>query len=340
MQIRTSNPVVPCLVVFALACGSRTGVKVKDGGATHDVALQDIAPDAAATQDRVATSDEHARETAVAGDVPPDANADIPLGQDGPRDLAPSEASPDRELRDGSSGEAPRCIPVTCDSERWPYCGRIGDGCGGVLDCGECRYPGMTCGRCRPNICSADEGNPITCRRLIEDFNYCGDIEDGLGCPLACGACPAGQICGGAGIQGVCALADCPARFTCVSGSTQYCGPIGDGCGGFLDCRQACRADQYCDLRDNVCHLPVCQSETRCDTSGSEYCGVIGDGCGGALTCDHACPAGQVCDSDHVCSGAPRPLIPAPPPPAAAPPLPPPPPPPLVPDPPPLPPSF
>ena len=310
--------VVPCLVVFALACGSRKGVRVTDGGATHDVALRDLAPEAAATQDRVATSGGHAQETAVSPDAPVEAGADIPLGQDGPLDLES------------------RCIPVTCDSQMWPYCGKIGDGCGGVLDCGECPHPGMTCGRCRPNVCSSDEGNPTTCQQ--EAHNYCGDIDSGLGCPLHCGACPAGQSCGGAGIQGICALTDCPSRFTCVLGSTQYCGWIGDGCGGSIDCGQACRADQFCGS-DHICHLALCQPETQCGSTGSEYCGVIGDGCGGALTCDHACPAGQVCDSDHVCSGAPRPLIPAPPPPAAAPPAPPAPPPLLVPAPPPLP-SF
>ena len=338
MPIHTlSNPVIPCLVVFALACGSRTGVKVRDSAAAHDVALQDIVPDAPATQDQVATSDGHAQETPVSLDAPVEAGADIPLGQDGPLDLASSESSPDRELLDGSSDEAPRCIPVACDSQMWQYCGTIGDGCGGVLNCGECRDPGRICGICRPNICSSDEGNPTTCQQ--EAYNYCGDIDSGLGCPLHCGACPAGQSCGGAGIQGICALADCPSRFTCVLGSTQYCGVIGDGCGGVLDCGYACRTDQFCDLSDHICHLTQCQPETQCSSSGSEYCGVIGDGCGGALTCDHACPAGQVCDSDHVCSGAPRPLIPALPPPAAAPPAPPLPPIPLAPDPPPLP-SF
>jgi hypothetical protein len=46
-------------------------------------------------------------------------------------------------------GQADGCLPVTCSPAEGDYCGIIGDGCGGDLDCGECRA-GWTC---RDHIC-------------------------------------------------------------------------------------------------------------------------------------------------------------------------------------------
>ena len=74
---------------------------------------------------------------------------------------------------------------------RRPFCGKIGDGCGSMLDCGDC--PGATvCGGARhPQACAAAAP---TARRSTCDSpggRYCGKIGDGCGKMLDCGNCPA-----------------------------------------------------------------------------------------------------------------------------------------------------
>src|SRR5690348_6597314 len=61
------------------------------------------------------------------GDVP--MGAPFPFGGDG--GVVPGG--------DGGSarGDGP-CAPLACDTAAGSYCGRIGDGCGGMLDCGGC----------------------------------------------------------------------------------------------------------------------------------------------------------------------------------------------------------
>jgi hypothetical protein len=51
---------------------------------------------------------------------------------------------------------APDCKPSGCSSESIAYCGRISDGCGHVLDCGDCPA-GQTCGELTEHVC----GRPI-----------------------------------------------------------------------------------------------------------------------------------------------------------------------------------
>src|SRR3954454_2266669 len=82
--------------------------------------------------------------------------------------------------------DAPACVPLVCDVVGGRYCGKIGDGCGGTLDCG---------------------------------------------------GCPTGQVCGGAGTNRVCAAVDPHCKpLTCDQTGGRYCGKVGDGCGGTLDC--------------------------------------------------------------------------------------------------------
>jgi hypothetical protein len=44
------------------------------------------------------------------------------------------------------------CLPVACSTPARTYCGLIGDGCGGALDCGSCPT-GYDCGSRMPNVC-------------------------------------------------------------------------------------------------------------------------------------------------------------------------------------------
>jgi hypothetical protein len=270
-------------------------------------------------------------------DVPPQTHdAQVP---DTAQDLAASEAHPGVDVPGGSdsAAAADACVPLvchdpTCDSR---YCGKIGDGCGGMLDCGDDCPTAWTCeqGLCRhpPVFCMS-----IGCNG--PSYDYCGIIGDGCGDGRDCGTCPKSgwqcvdSLCVGG--PDVCSPASCHPP----SGG-QYCGTIGDGCGGTLACD--CPAGW-------TCHTGLCIDlsgkcpKVYCSTPGSgRYCGTIGDGCGGIQDCGMDCPVGSACGQSrpNLCGDSALPD----PPPAATPPLPPPPPPPpapcLPPPPPPLPPT-
>src|SRR5260370_42227462 len=64
---------------------------------------------------------------------------------------------------------------------------------------------------------------------------YCGLVGDGCGGVMDCGGCAAGQTCGGAGLLSVCGAAVDSGACTptsCTQPNGQYCGVIGNGCGG------------------------------------------------------------------------------------------------------------
>ncbi|MGD0677688.1 MAG: hypothetical protein ABSC94_19905 [Polyangiaceae bacterium] len=92
------------------------------------------------------------------------------------------------------------CVPQTCAQEQIG-CGPAGDGCGNLLQCGECTAPqtcggGGTYGQCGGGACM-----PLTCAQL----GYgCGPAGDGCGGVLDCGSCSTGQTCGGGGTPGQC----------------------------------------------------------------------------------------------------------------------------------------
>ena len=148
-------------------------------------------------------------------------------------------------------GEQAPCAPATCES-LGASCGEILDGCGTLLDCGDC-------GEIDPGACT-----PLTC--LSRGFS-CGSHQDGCGGVMECGTCESPQTCAGGGLDGVCGCAP----VSCESiGAT--CGEHDDGCGGLIDCG-AC--------------LPTCAPAT-CESLGVE-CGRHSDGCGGLVDCG-ACP--------------------------------------------------
>ncbi len=82
-------------------------------------------------------------------------------------------------------------------------CGPIGDGCGGVIECGSCTAPEICGGAGRPSVCGGNAGSctPLTCATADAG---CGAVGDGCGGLLQCGSCTAPNICGGAGLPNVC----------------------------------------------------------------------------------------------------------------------------------------
>jgi hypothetical protein len=108
---------------------------------------------------------------------------------------------------DGSGG----CGLVTCMSAG-AMCGPIGDGCGGVIDCGSCMTPETCGGGGTPFACGTGGGSGSACtpRTCMQAGAQCGIVSDGCGGVTAdCGTCPTGQLCGGAGVANQCAPVPC-----------------------------------------------------------------------------------------------------------------------------------
>jgi hypothetical protein len=136
------------------------------------------------------------------------------------------------------------CTPATCASQNLA-CGPASDGCGNLLDCGQC-VPPLSCGGGGvPGQCGAGDAgvrcDPSTCAaQNIE----CGPAGDGCGNLLSCGTCPPSSVCGSGGVAGKCGPPGYCAPSTCAAENIE-CGPSGDGCGGVIDCGQ-CSAPGTC----------------------------------------------------------------------------------------------
>jgi hypothetical protein len=268
---------------------------------------------------------------------------------------------PDAEVVDADAPDAPQapdaasmpevrpnldaCLPFTCHGQSGcdygDYCGVIGDGCGGTLNCGACTKPGWTCSAYNTCTASSILCVGITCT-TANGNRYCGDIGDGCGGTLHCGDCPKpGWICQDGmcvGPPAVCTPSPCE-----IPNGPETCGIMcDDGCGRAQDCGSCTRSGWLCDT-NNLCKGPVSCPPLACSpTSGGQYCGAIGDGCGGTLICGH-CTDGSICGEriPGVCGSSadlpapPIPPSPPPPPPVFWPCLPPPPPVPCLPPPPP-----
>ena len=215
-----------------------------------------------------------------------DASADgttPPLGvSDDDAGVPPSFGEPD-------GGLTGKCLGATTCAKAGASCGPIGDGCGGVLDCGTCAS-GSCGGGGKPSVCGTPPCTPRTCSNL--GFN-CGPAGDGCGGQLSCGTCSGANICGGGGMAGVCGHGTTCVPKTCQSLGVD-CGPAGDGCGGLLSCG-TCVAPAACGGggAPSVCGAPVCTKKT-CAGIGPKACGPIADGCGGLLQCG-VCGAPDTC---------------------------------------------
>jgi hypothetical protein len=217
---------------------------------------------------------------------------------------------------DASAGEggANACTASTCTSLGYT-CGKNGDGCGGILDCGTCTAPDRCGGggfsKCGISTSRSDAGSgctPTTCAALGYD---CGPAADSCGGLLQCGSCTAPQACGAGGFS-KCGLppgigpdggpvSSCTPTTCAALGYT--CGPASDGCGGLIQCG-TCTAPEKCGSGGfSKCGLPPgvlpdggsinsCTPKT-CASLGYN-CGPASDGCGTLLMCG-TCPASEVC---------------------------------------------
>jgi len=128
---------------------------------------------------------------------------------------------------------------VVLAGERRQYCGLVGDGCGGVMDCGGCSGA-QTCAATasRTSAASPDSGGctRLSCNQMYG--KYCGVVGDGCGGQMDCGACGADKRAAARAPRRVRFGADSGACNTvsCVQATGKYCGVVGDGCGGQMDC--------------------------------------------------------------------------------------------------------
>jgi hypothetical protein len=208
---------------------------------------------------------------------------------------------------DGVCKGDPTCVPKTCDNGTpFPYCGNIGDGCGGRLTCSKNCGTGRECGI--DGLCKGDATCVPTSCDNGTDFKYCGRVGDGCGGALVCSTnCGTGKTCDTS--TGLCkGDATCVPRASCTNSTPfNYCGTIGDGCGGSLLCSTSCGAGKVCDTTAGLCKGDATCEKIQCQAAnGGQYCGgPIGDGCGGSLTCTAPCPTGTKCTGNVcVCDGS------------------------------------
>jgi hypothetical protein len=208
------------------------------------------------------------------------------------------------------------CIPKTCE-ELEKNCGAVADGCGNIVECGECSR-GHICGFKTPNVCSTDQDIDDLCHKIPKsdacDGKECGTEGDGCGGTYDCGECDRGLECGikdafqcdaptGGGDN------DCPARIRHCSDVDAECGIIGNGCGGTIDCEMetgGCTNGEVCGLGgpQKCGSLPTCTPIAPAVACAGK-CGIVSNGCGaevngGIIDCSQMFP----CGSGQTCGGA------------------------------------
>jgi hypothetical protein len=92
--------------------------------------------------------------------------------------------------------DAGSCTPMTCTGQGI-VCGPAGNGCGGLLQCGNCPM-GQTC---VSGQCYAPDAGPPVCmpKTCAQQGIQCGLAGDGCGNIIQCPACPTGQTCNSSG---------------------------------------------------------------------------------------------------------------------------------------------
>ena len=213
-------------------------------------------------------------------------------------------------------GRTELCTPRTCADVGADACGPHGDGCGNLLECGSCTFPEICGGDpARPGRCAVPplpdgglDGGPYECvPKTCADYGpaTCGQQGDGCGGVIDCGGCTGAEVCGGDPTRpGQCAVppSTCVPK-TCAEVGAE-CGPVGDGCGGVINCG-TCPTGQQCGGpgQPGKC-VPISQcTPLTCADYGPATCGQQSDGCGGILNCGGCSNPGEVCGGDPTRPG-------------------------------------
>ncbi len=209
----------------------------------------------------------------------------------------------------GQNGTIEVCTPRTC-AELGANCGFNADGCGGIINCGQCGQDEM-CGLFELNVCG-DVTTVCTVPKPSCGEHECGLIGDGCRGSVDCGTCKNGKICG-LNEPFKCAAPpppdtnNCAAKIASCAEVGASCGKIGNGCGGVIDCDSetgGCKGSSVCGLSTpSVCSEPPVCTPILAATACAGTCGKAANGCGGIIDCETAgfgCPGGQRCGGAGV----------------------------------------
>jgi hypothetical protein len=116
--------------------------------------------------------------------------------------MTPQEKMLEFDIFDlGACVTPPVCTPKTC-AQIGASCGPEGDGCGNIIQCGNCTSPQTCGGGGTPGVCGTGQTcTPKNCAEL--GFN-CGSTSDGCSNVINCGMCTSPLTCGGGGQSNVC----------------------------------------------------------------------------------------------------------------------------------------
>lgn len=206
---------------------------------------------------------------------------------------------------DGDDCTVDGCNPATgCTNESTATdpcavyeCGEWDDGCGTMIDCGQCEaFANSTCVdgfcECVPKAACEEQ--------------ECGEEDDGCGNMIPCGTCDAypNSFCNDQGMcdcaQGdPCTESYCPEGADVCETWERECGEFDDGCGGTISCGTCdAFANSFCVDQEWVCSCTPGQCATA-------ECGYEDDGCGGEVPCgDCTAYEGSFCN-EGVCDCAP-----------------------------------
>ena len=163
--------------------------------------------------------------------------------------------------------EAKPCTPVVSCARG--QCGALSNGCGGVLDCGNCQSPESCGGKAIANQCGCTpktKGDACGARQ-------CSKVSDGCGGTIDCGTCQAGTTC--------------DASYACTACvPTTTCARLGYGCGIFVD----------------DCHkVQDCGEKPKCMTSSTAAASL----CSAVYTAGFKYPHVCDCVEKKTCTSAP-----------------------------------
>jgi hypothetical protein len=176
-------------------------------------------------------------------------------------------------------------------------CGKISNGCGGIIDCDEetggCK-DGLACNA--KNVCA----EPTACEPIAKADacdGRCGVVSNGCGVEvndgvIECPACPDGQACGAGGVANKCGSADdaCQKIAKADACGDKECGAASDGCAGSYSCG-TCGDGEVC--RAGVCEA-TCTPSDKATACGDKECGFVSDLCGGVYECG-TCADAETC---------------------------------------------
>jgi hypothetical protein len=150
-----------------------------------------------------------------------------------------------------------------------------------------------------------DACEPKGCAEL--GFN-CGEPTDGCGGPLKCGSetCSSTEsaydTCGGGGTKFVCGCTPATCDSLSSERGVRVCGMVADGCGGTIECGNACTGADTCGGGPAA---NQCGCTPNLNPCAGKECGTASDGCGNTVQCGSnagTCSANKECSSAQTCT--------------------------------------